>query len=130
MASARKFEQAGRAVLLEATEPFADGRHSGGEQACGGFDAALFSALDQTKPMVVGILHLTHQIEITGGSSHSATILAAARRPALPPAGRLSPNASSRSNTSTSPGGYDVSRLFHRAVSWSTERAQLFAKTV
>ncbi len=37
----------------------------------------------------------------------------AARRPALPPAGRPSPTASSHSNTSTPLGGYDVSRLFH-----------------
>jgi hypothetical protein len=114
MASARKFEQAGRAVLLEATKPFADGRPGGSKEPCAGFDAALFSTLDQTKPMVVSVLHLPHQIEITGGRSHGATILAAARRPALSPAGRPSPTASSRSNTSTPPGGYDVTRLFHR----------------
>jgi hypothetical protein len=37
--------------------------------------------------VVVGVFHLTHQIEITSGGSHGATILAAARRPALPAVG-------------------------------------------
>ena len=62
--------------------------------------------------MVVGVFHLTHQIKITDGSSHDAANLLAACRPALPPAGRQVPTASSRSNTSTLLGGYDVSRLF------------------
>src|SRR5271165_187041 len=63
--------------------------------------------------MVVGVFHLTYQIEITNGGSHNATILSAARWPALPPAGQLTPVAASHSNTSTSLGGYDVSRLSH-----------------
>jgi hypothetical protein len=113
MTSAGKCDQAGRAMLLEASQPFADGGHGGSEESRGGLDAALFGALDQPQPMVVRVFHLTHQIEITGGSSHDATILTAARRPALPPAGRPSPTASSRSNTSTPLRGYDVNRLFH-----------------
>src|SRR5258708_32309642 len=64
--------------------------------------------------MVVGVFHLTHQIEITNGGSHNATILSAARWPALPPAGQLTPIAASHSNTSTTLGGYDVSRLSQR----------------
>src|SRR6266704_1650162 len=55
---------------------------------------------------------------------------AAARRSALPPAGRLSPNASSRSNTSTSPGGYDVSRLFHRRARVDALRCFLYDESV
>src|SRR6266571_128211 len=55
---------------------------------------------------------------------------AAARRSALPPAGRLSPNASSRSNTSTSPGGYDVSRLFHRCARVDAFRSFLYDESV
>src|SRR5216683_4593300 len=55
---------------------------------------------------------------------------AAARRSALPPAGRLSPNASSRSNTSTSPGGYDVSRLFHRRARVDALRSFLYDESV
>src|SRR5439155_9649125 len=63
--------------------------------------------------MVVGVFHLTHQIEIAGGSRHDAAIVPAARRrPALPPAGQPSLTASSRSHTSISPGGYDVTGLF------------------
>src|SRR2546422_7876566 len=95
-----------------AAQPFADRGHGGGKQPCSGFDAALLGALDQPQSMVVCVFHLTHQIEITGESSHGATILAFARRPALPPAGQLTPTASSHSNTSISLGGYDVSRLF------------------
>src|SRR5437899_4414551 len=96
-----------------AAQPFADRGHGGGKQPCSGFDAALLGALDQPQSMVVCVFHLTHQIEITGESSHGATILAFARRPALPPAGRPSPTASSDSHTSTSLGGYDVTGLFH-----------------
>src|SRR3989442_10388157 len=51
---------------------------------------------------------------------------AAARRSARLPAGRLSPNASSRSNTSTSPGGYDVSWLFHRRARVDAFRCLLY----
>src|SRR5437899_5696823 len=96
-----------------AAQPFADRGHGGGKQPCSGFDAALLGALDQPQSMVVGVFHLTHQIEIADGSSHDAAILPAARCPALPPAGQLTPTASSHSNTSISLGGYDVSRLFH-----------------
>ena len=78
MASARKFQQARRTGLLKATEPFADGRHDSGEQACSGFAATMFGALDEPQTMVVSVLHRTHQIEIMGGSSHGATIAAAA----------------------------------------------------
>src|SRR5437879_10998133 len=113
MSGAGVFEQAGRAVLLEAAQPLTDRGHGGGKEPRGGLDAALFGALDQTQTMVVCVFHLTHQIEITGESSHGATILAFARRPALPPAGRPSPTASSDSHTSTSLGGYDVTGLFH-----------------
>src|SRR5258707_2511827 len=115
MTSARECQQAARAVLLKAPQPFADGGHGGSEESRGGFDAALFGALDEPQPMVVGVFHLTHQIEIASGSSHEARILLAVGRPALPPAGRPSPTASSHSNTSTTLGGYDVSRLFHAA---------------
>src|SRR6266581_6960883 len=55
---------------------------------------------------------------------------AAARRSTLPPAGRLSPNVSSRSNTSTSPGGYDVSRLFHRRARVDALRCFLYDESV
>src|SRR6266566_4660637 len=113
MTSAGECEQAGRAALLKAPQPFADGGHGGSEESRSGLDATLFGALDQPQTMVVGVFHLTHQIKITDGSSHDAANLLAACRPALPPAGRQVPTASSRSNTSTLLGGYDVSRLFH-----------------
>src|SRR5260221_1793791 len=116
MTSAGEREQPGRATLLEAAQPFADRGHGGSEEPRGGLDAALFGAFHQPQAMVVSVFHLTHQIEIAGGSRHGAAILSAARRPALPPAGRPSPTASSRSNISASPGGYDVSRLFHCAT--------------
>jgi len=67
--------------------------------------------------MVVSVFHLTHQIEITSGVGHGAPILLAARRLALPPAGRPAPTVSSRSNTSASPEGYDVTGLFHGYIS-------------
>src|SRR5207245_9606971 len=95
-----------------AAQPFADRGHGGGKQPCSWFDAALLGALDQPQSIVVCVFHLTHQIEITGESSHGATILAFARRPALPPSGQVTPTASSHSNTSIALGGYDVSRLF------------------
>ena len=80
MASARPSEQPGRAVLLEAAQPLADGGHGGGEEPRGGLDAALAGAFDQPQAMVVGVvLHLTHQIEIAGGS-HGRRILKATRR--------------------------------------------------
>src|SRR5258708_11934426 len=116
MTSAGEREQPGRATLLEAAQPFADRGHGGSEEPRGGLDAALFGAFHQPQAMVVGVFHLTHQIEIAGGSTHRPAILPPAPHPALPPAGRPSPTASSRSNISASPGGYDVSRLFHHRL--------------
>src|SRR5260370_18840147 len=55
---------------------------------------------------------------------------AAARRSALPPAGRLSPIASFRSTTSTAPGGYDVSRLFQRRARVDALRSFLYDESV
>jgi hypothetical protein len=63
-----KSDRAGRVVLLEAPQPFADGRQGGGEESRGGLAATLLGALDQPQTMVVGVFHLTHQIEITSGS--------------------------------------------------------------
>src|SRR5690348_12881774 len=83
--------------------------------------------------MVVGVFHLTHQIEITGGRSHNAAILSAAPeqtavekalRLGIPQKARDShfPTAATTTNpvppyvsgsrTSIPLGGYDVSRLF------------------
>jgi hypothetical protein len=45
--STGKCDQARRAVLLEAAQPFADGRHGGGEESRGGLAATLLGALDQ-----------------------------------------------------------------------------------
>src|SRR5258708_319170 len=90
MASARKRDQAGRAALLKAAQPLADRGHGGSEKACSRFNPALLGAFHEPQTMVVGVFHLTHQIEITSGSSHDAAILPAARRPALPqPGGHL-----------------------------------------
>src|ERR1700731_3180104 len=105
--------QPGRTVLLEALQPFANRGHGGREQPCGGLDADPLGALHQPQAMVVGVFHFTHQIKITSGVDHEAAIVLAARRPALPPAGRPFPSASFRSNISTSPRGYDVTGLFH-----------------
>src|SRR2546422_11663358 len=105
MTSAGKCDQAGRAVLLKAPQPFADGKHGSNEESRGGLDAALFGALDEPQTMVVSVFHLTHQIEITDGSKHDAAILLAAGRPALPPAGWPSPTASSDSHTFNSARG-------------------------
>src|SRR6266566_153001 len=113
MPGAGPFCQPPWAELLVAAQPLADGGHGGGKEARRGLDAPLLGALHQTQAMVVSVFHFTHQIEIAGGSNHDAVILAAARRPALPPAGRPSPSASFHSSTSTSPGGYDVTGLFH-----------------
>src|SRR6266581_6576655 len=112
MPGAGPFCQPPWAELLVAAQPLADGGHGGGKEARRGLDAPLLGALHQTQAMVVSVFHFTHQIEIAGGSNHDAVILAAARRPALPPAGRPSPSASFHSSTSTSPGGYDVTGLF------------------
>src|SRR5260370_1006073 len=119
--------RAERAVRLKGRGPFGEGGHGGGEESGGGFDAALFGALDEPQPMVVGVFHLTHQIEIASGSSHEARILLAVGRPALPPAGRPSPTASSHSNTSTTLGEYDVSRLFQTSENLDSDKAQHYA---
>jgi hypothetical protein len=113
MPGAGKREQTGGALSLIAPPPLAHGGCAGDEEPRGGLEATLFDALHQPQAMVVGVLHLTHQIEITSGSSHDAAILPAARSPALPPAGWPSPTASSRSDTSISPGGNDVPFQFH-----------------
>ena len=63
-----KCDRAGRVVLLEAPQPFADGRHGGGEESRGGLATTLLGVLDQPQTMVVSVFHLTHQIEITRGS--------------------------------------------------------------
>ena len=114
------FLQARGAVLWIAPPPLADRKRAGGKELGGGLNAALFGTFHQLQTMVVGVSPLTHQIAVAGGSNHGATILDAARRPALPPAGRPSPTAFSRSNTSTSPGGYDVTRPFHREARFDT----------
>lgn len=77
--------QAGRAVLLETAEAFADGGTGGGEEPRRGFDAALLGAFGKPKAMVVRVFHTTHPIEITSGGNHGARILRAPRRPAPPP---------------------------------------------
>jgi hypothetical protein len=77
-------------VLLTAPPPLADRQRAGGKKPRGGFDAALADRFHQAQAMVVGVLHFTHEIEITGESSHGATILVATRRLALPqPGGHL-----------------------------------------
>lgn len=45
-----------------------DSRHGGGEQPCGGFDAALLVIHDETHAMVAGVLHFTNQPDITNRS--------------------------------------------------------------
>lgn len=126
-------DQARRAVLLIAAQPLANGGHGGDEQPRGSFDAALLGALDQTKAMVVRIVHLTDQIEIAGDVGHDAAILSGAPdRTAVEKTLRLKipftprdfhfptaatttiPSApcASGSCPSTPPGGYDVTGLF------------------
>jgi hypothetical protein len=61
----------------------------------------------------------THEVEITAGSNHGATILVAARCPALPPAGQPSLSVSSDSHTSTLLGGNDVPFQFQPAATLS-----------
>src|SRR2546425_5640494 len=107
------FAQAGGSLLLKTAEPFADRGHRGREKTGGGLDADLTSGLYEPEPMVIGVFHLTHQVEVASGG-HTRSL--SARCPALPPAGQPSPAASSDSHTSIPPGGYDVCRLFHRMV--------------
>ena|SRR5689334_8094074 len=138
---ARSFDQAGRAVLLEAAQPFAYGGDGRGKEPRGGFDTALSGAFHQTQPMVISVFHLTHQIKIATGSGHGAAILPAGHCPAAvekPLRGKVkdrlfhsawkslrdshfptaatttnpAPPCVSRSRTSTPPGGYDVTGLF------------------
>jgi hypothetical protein len=132
--SAGAFAKAGRAVLLEAAQPFANRGGGGGKEPRGRLDAALLSALDEPQAMVVGAFHFTHQIEITGGVGHGTAILtAAAQQTAVEKTLRLKipqtprdfhfstaattttpvPSCASDSNTSIPPGGYDVTGLFH-----------------
>src|SRR5229473_1332004 len=103
------FAQAGGSLLLKTAEPFADRGHRGREKTGGGLDADLTSGLYEPEPMVIGVFHLTHQVEVASGG-HTRSL--SARCPALPPAGQPSPAASSDSHTSIPPGGYDVCRLF------------------
>ncbi len=74
MTSTGKCQQAGRVRLLKAPQPFADGRHGGNEESRGELDAALFGALDEPQTMVVGVFHLTYQIEVRNGSGHLAFV--------------------------------------------------------
>ncbi len=112
-------------MLGEAPQPLAYGGHGGLEQARGRLDPALTGRLDQAQAMVVSVSHFTNQIEVGGG--HSGPILAAARRPALPPAGRSTPASSSHLNTLTSLGGYDVSRLSHTVATLAREGCNVLA---
>jgi hypothetical protein len=52
--------------------------------ACWWQRAARADGFHQSQTMVVGVLHFTHEVEITARSNHGATILVAARCPALP----------------------------------------------
>ena len=108
MRSATVFLQTGRTVLLVPPPPLTHGQRAGSKKPRGGLDAALPNGFHQAQTMVVGVLHFTHEVEITAGSNHGATILIAARCPALPPAGQPSLSASSDSHTSTPLGGNDV----------------------
>src|SRR5207245_190690 len=75
----------------------------------------------RTSRAVYGISHFTDQLEVAGGG-HGSPILVALRGATLPPVAPRSPSFASRSNTSTSPGGYDVSRLFHRRAFLDTRK--------
>ncbi len=117
MRSAAVLAQARGTMLLIAPPPLADRQGTGGKEPCSGFDTAFADRLYQTKAMVVSVFHLTDQIKVTSGSGHNAGSLLPARRPALPPAGRPSPAASSDSHTSTPLGGNDVPFQFHPPLS-------------
>jgi len=107
-----------------AAEPLADGGDGGGEPAGSRLDPALAGRFDQAQAMIVGVSPLTNQIEV--GGAHGGQILPAARRPALPPAGRPAPAASSHSYTTTSPGGYDVSRLSQTKLTFDLSLARRY----
>ena len=96
MRSPGAFGQTRGVVLLKAAQPFADGGHGGGEQTCGGFDAALLGALHQSQAMVVSVFHFTNQIEIASGGGPGDRIVRPARLPAPPPSAgrRVLPTAS------------------------------------
>ncbi len=82
VASAGLLGQTGRAALLETAQPLANSRHGGAKQACSGFDAALFGALDQAQAVVVRVrFHLTNQIEVTGRNHSPRIVAATAGRP-------------------------------------------------
>src|ERR1700680_2443292 len=85
-------------MLLETTKPLANGGDGGGEQLRGGFDTALLGAFHQPQAMVVGVVHLTHQIEIPSGGGHRDRILHA--RPGSSPLRRAArPNPKSKSSS-------------------------------
>ncbi len=89
-------DQPGKAVLLVAAQPFADGRDGGGEEPGRGLDAALSRRLHQTQAMVISVSHLTEQVVVGGGGGHGGRILAGTCRPAPPPsAGRRVPSTAS-----------------------------------
>lgn len=70
------------AVLLETTQPLANGGDRRTKQACGGFDAALFGAFDHAQAMVVSILfHFTDQVVIAGRDHSPRIVAATAGRP-------------------------------------------------
>jgi len=71
MASAGKLAQAGKAALLITAQPFANGRHGGGEALGGRLDTSLPGALSQSQAMVVAVFHLTQQIEIACRHGHA-----------------------------------------------------------
>ena len=64
MRRARKFEQAGRSLLLIPTQPLAHGGNGGLEKPSRGLDAMLASMRDQAQAMVVSALHFPHQGEV------------------------------------------------------------------
>src|SRR5258708_23289107 len=127
MRSVAVLAQARGTMLLIAPPPLADRQGTGGKEPCSGLDTAFADRLYQTKAMVVSVFHLTDQIKVTSGSGHNAGSLLPARRPALPPAGRPSPAASSDSHTSTPLGGNDVPFQFHLAGSIAKSLPLLYA---
>lgn len=115
MRRTREFAEALQALLLEAAQPFAGGGDGGPKQAGGGFDAALPRGLNQTQAMIIGVAHFTNQDEI--GSGHGGHCSRAPWPPGLVGAVRPARSSASHSNTSTSPEGYDVGRLYQKVLS-------------